>query len=340
MTPLKTLQTSPTHANELFAQLAETTPGAVKTRERLFDALKIEIELLARLEHDHLLPVLKKHAGTKTIVAQVGERLKALDALLQRLDKAPKDGDDFVGGVAELKTAFQAHLRDEKNVLLPKVQKALSDEEVQSVAERIEADRAEVEAAASHEAEVQRAEARRKREQEQARLAAAEDAEREARRASRAERAAAKAAEDEARQAVEQTARAVAAPVEAVRASADAGLRAAAGAAQRSLERVTEVVRTTGETTRSFAAVAQSGAVVAQAAQDASREWTSWVQTRTQNQIAGVTALMQCRTLQEVIGLQSRLVREDVELLLETGAKVSGLANSTAQNAARSVREA
>lgn len=340
MTSLKTIQTSPTRANELFAQLAETTSGSVKTRERLFEELKGEIELSVRLEHDHLLPVLKKHDGAKTIVAQTGERLRELNALLRRLDKAPKEGDDFLASVAELKAAFQAHLRDEKSELLPKVQKKLSDEEMQAVAERIEADRAAVDAAARHEAELQRAEARRQREREDARQAAAEATEREARRIVREERAAVQAAERDAREAVEQTARAIAAPLETAQATAGAGLRAAARATHRSLEQVTEVVRATGETTRSFAAIAQSGSMLAQAGQDTSREWTNWAQSRARNQVAGFAALMQCRTPQDLIGLQGRLARENVELLLQTGARVSGIATATGQNAAQLLRPA
>ncbi|MDP8916162.1 MAG: phasin family protein, partial [Pseudomonadota bacterium] len=161
----------------------------------------------------------------------------------------------------------------------------------------------------------------------------AQTAAREARRLEREERAAVQATEREAREAVEQTARAVAAPVEIAKAS----LRAAAGAAQRSVEQSAEVVRTTGETTRSFAAVAQSGAMLTEAARGASREWMNWARTRTGNQVAGLAALMQCRTPQEAIGLQARLLREDVELLLDTGARISGIAASTAQDAARSV---
>ena len=34
------IQTSPAKANELFAKLAETSPNAVKTRERLFADLR------------------------------------------------------------------------------------------------------------------------------------------------------------------------------------------------------------------------------------------------------------------------------------------------------------
>ena len=52
----QTIQSSPAKANELFAKLAETSGSAVKTREKLFSELKDELELLARLEEEHLSP--------------------------------------------------------------------------------------------------------------------------------------------------------------------------------------------------------------------------------------------------------------------------------------------
>ena len=298
MTPLKMLQTSPLRANELFAQIADTTPGALKTRERLFAELKGEIELSLRLEHDHLLPVLKKHTGTKTLLAQTTERVRDLNTLLRDLDKASKDGDEFPVQVRALKTAFTQHLRDEKSALLPKVQQVLSAEELGTVAERMEADRAQVEATARHEAEVERAQARRRRDEAQARQDALEDAEREERRLARQARAAVLAAEREAEQVVEQTVEVLAAPTEVVRVGTE-------GMAQ-----------------------------AVQTVQGAAQEWMSLVQTRMQNQMQGFSALMQCRTPQDLFALQTRLVREDAELLLGAAQRVSGaVVKATARHA-------
>src|SRR5215207_2039437 len=70
MTTIKQLiQASPAKANELFAKLLDTSENAVKTRERLFAELKSELELLAKLEEEHLLPVLRKHKETKDLVS-------------------------------------------------------------------------------------------------------------------------------------------------------------------------------------------------------------------------------------------------------------------------------
>ena len=55
MTTIRQLiQNRPAKANELFAKLGDTSDTAVKTRERLFAELKEELELLARLEEEHI----------------------------------------------------------------------------------------------------------------------------------------------------------------------------------------------------------------------------------------------------------------------------------------------
>ena len=69
MTTIRQLiQNGPAKANELFAKLGETSVTAVKTRERLFAELKEELELLARLEEEHIFPVLRKNKKTKALV--------------------------------------------------------------------------------------------------------------------------------------------------------------------------------------------------------------------------------------------------------------------------------
>src|SRR3712207_3459068 len=153
MTIRQVIHNGPAQANELFAKLAETGDGAVKTRERLFSELKAELELLAGLEERHLFPVLRKHPGTKALAADALADNKQVRALLAELERMPKEGRDFAGKLAELRQAFQRHVRDEKRELLPAVAEALSEEEAQAVAERIEAGKAEAEEAKREEAE-------------------------------------------------------------------------------------------------------------------------------------------------------------------------------------------
>jgi uncharacterized protein (TIGR02271 family) len=163
---LRTLmQAGPARANELFTRLSETSDGAVKTRERLFAELKAELELHANLEEQHLFPVLRRNAETKELVADAIRDNKELRAQLAALESLPKNDETFAQRLKDLQKAFRQHARDEKTEILPAVQRALSEEQVQGVADKIEAGRAEAEQARQDEADERRAQARQEREQ-------------------------------------------------------------------------------------------------------------------------------------------------------------------------------
>src|ERR1700709_2392180 len=183
MTLRTVMQAGPAKANELFTKLSDTSEGAVKTRERLFTELKTELELHASLEEQHLFPILRRNAETKGLVADAIKDNKELRAKLAELDGLPKNDEPFPERLKELQKTFRQHARDEKRELLPAVQRALSEEQVQSVAEKIEAGVAEAERARQDEVEERRLKARQEREEaerqaeaERARNIAAEQA--------------------------------------------------------------------------------------------------------------------------------------------------------------------
>src|ERR1700712_1171988 len=180
MTLRTVMQAGPAKANELFTKLSDTSEGAVKTRERLFTELKTELELHASLEEQHLFPVLRRNAETKELVADAIKDNKELRAKLAELEAMPKNDAAFPERLKELQKPFRQHARDEKRELLPAVQRALSEEQVQGVAEKIEAGVAEAEQARQDEVEKQRLKARQERERaaeaERAQQAAAEQA--------------------------------------------------------------------------------------------------------------------------------------------------------------------
>jgi hypothetical protein len=159
------MQAGPAKANELFAKLSETSDGAVKTREKLFSELKAELELHTGLEEQHLFPILRKNPETKELVAEAIRDNKELRAKLAELDAMPKNDPAFAEQLADLQKTFRQHARDDKKELLPAVQRALSEEQVQGVTEKMEASLAEAEQAKQDEAEERRAKAREEREQ-------------------------------------------------------------------------------------------------------------------------------------------------------------------------------
>jgi iron-sulfur cluster repair protein YtfE (RIC family) len=176
MTLRTLMQAGPAKANELFARLSETSEGAAKTRQKLFAELKAELELHTSLEEQHLFPVLRRNSETRALVSEAIKDNKELRAKLAELDDLPKTDDAFPERLKELQKAFRQHARDEKRELLPAVQRALSEEQLQGVVEKIEASVAEAEQAKQDELEERRLKARREREQaEQAKQAELEE---------------------------------------------------------------------------------------------------------------------------------------------------------------------
>lgn len=183
------MRAGPARVNDLFAKLAETSDGAVKTRDSLFAELKTELEQVAETEERHLLPLLAGNKETKDLVQGVTEGNKALREGLRALEAMPKNDPAFLRAVGDLRKGFQRHVRDGKSELLPAVQKVLSDAEAQQAADAILASAEKAEQAKQEAAEAARQEARDAREaarQEAAAQEAAEAARKESARAVRA----------------------------------------------------------------------------------------------------------------------------------------------------------
>jgi stress response protein YsnF len=165
MTLRSLMQAGPAKANELFAKLSETSDGAVKTRERLFAELKAELEFHTSLEEQHLFPVLRRNPETKDLVVDAIGDNKELRAKVAELDGMAKNDATFSERLSELRKVFRQHARDDRKELLPAVQRALSEEQVQGVTDKMEAGIAEAEQAKQDEAEERRAKARQEREE-------------------------------------------------------------------------------------------------------------------------------------------------------------------------------
>jgi DNA repair exonuclease SbcCD ATPase subunit len=230
------MQAGPAKANELFAKLLDTSNSAVKTREKLFTELKAELELHVSLEEQHLFPVLRRNIETKGLVADAIKDNKDLRAKLAELEALPKNEESFPERLKELQRTFRQHARDDKRELLPAVQRALSDEQVQGVAEKMEAGVAEAERARQDEAEERRLKARQERER----------AERQVERQAEAERAQQAAAEQARQEEAEQ--RRAKARQERAEATREAEQQALAQEAQEVADPTAEAVARTATT--------------------------------------------------------------------------------------------
>lgn len=301
MTLAQLIQSGPAKANELFAKLADTSDGAVKTREKLLADLKEELEVQSQLEERHLFPVLRKHKETKDLVQEAINDNREAKALLAELEKMPKEGEEFARKLAELRKVFQQHVRDDRKELLPAVRKALSDEEAQAVTEKIEAGRARIEEAKREEAEQRRAEARRERE-------AVEAMARPAERIIRAES-----------RMVETGAAAANAGIDATR----QGLRQATGMTSRA---VSQTVSQTGQPVlEQFQALVNVPTVAARTAGEASAVWMEYVNRTTRAGAEAFTRLARCSGPQQVAEEQRRFLNEASRAWMDVGSRMLDL---------------
>lgn len=332
MTLRQTIQAAPTKANELISKLSATSNQAVKTRESLFSELSDELSRYVELEEQHLLPLLRKHAETKDLAAATQKGNKDLRAQLAKLSGAPKDNDEFLSGLAELKKGFQEHVRNERKELLPAVINALSAEEASELAQNIDGAVAEAEKAKRDE---KREAANQARKEEQLAQQAAE--------AQRAEVRAQKAAERSAREATEKLAESV----KQGAASAQEGVRRVTSnvmeQAQRGAVATQEAVAVFGSSMREAAdglrAVAQSSNLSAQATSEMSSILFDWTSKAVRLNAETAQRMLQSKNLLQLAEAQRDFVGAGFRIWTEGRAQLLQLTQRSSKMALRPLDE-
>jgi hypothetical protein len=305
-------QAPPDKANELFEKLLATSDNAVKTRERLLADLKEELELLASLQEEHLFPVLTRH-GMQDLVREATNDNQQTAALLSELERMTKNSSEFIGKVTELRRAFQQHIRDDRKELLPAVLKVLSDEEVNAIAETVEDEMANID-------ETRRAEARRSREQVEAVQRVTEDV------------------ADTLRAGVESAQTMAQAMQEAVSNSFSAFSELARRSTGQTLDQPDGTTRgLSEEAAHNLRAVAQSSTVLSRGLQEVSREVVSRSQQRLQRNLDGWQALARCRSMTDLVEVQSSLLRDNLEQTLENSRRLAELTLQMTDEATKTV---
>jgi hypothetical protein len=313
MTTRKLNQTPPDKARDLFEKLLATSDIAVKTRERLFTDLQEELKLLAGLQEQHLLPVLRRH-GMDDLVQQALSDNEETTALLTDLEHMPKNNGEFLSKVAELRRVFQQHIRDDRKELLPAVLKVLSDDEAEAVVEKVEDEMAAID-------ETKRFEARRARDQVETVQRVTDDLAETVRTGT------------ESAQSITQ----------AMQQVVENGFGVFSELARRSTGQAMQVFGRPGgearglteKATESFKAVAQSNTVLTRGLQDVSREWFELSQKRLQTNLDGLNALARCRSMNDFVSVQSSLIRDNLEQTIDNSRRMAELTIQLADEATR-----
>src|SRR3712207_1146608 len=327
------IQTSPATANELFAKLVDTSGNAVKTRERLFSELKEELELQMKLEEVHLFPVLRKHKETKNLVSDALNDNKETRKALAELERTPKESEEFTSKVAELRKAFQQHVRDERKEFLPAVLKALDDEEAGAIVEKIEGAKAEVEEAKRAEAEEARAAAREEREK-------AEAVARQQRERVEAVRQTAETVGKVVRVSTEAPRRVAETAREAVQSGVGTAAQMAQKAADFGISSFSDVTRGVQNAAAGMTAVAQANTGLVMRYQAIWREVFQLAYRATQARTESMTRLMSVRSPQQLLDANVDLLKGEMQRFFDGQARLSQLTAEAALDAKQRIEEA
>lgn len=314
MTTRKLTQAPPDKARDLFEKLLATSDSAVKTRERLFADLQEELKLLASLQEQHLLPVLRRH-GMDDLVRQALDDHEETTALLADLERMPKSNGEFLAKVAELRRVFQQHIRDDRKELLPAVLKVLSDDEAEAVAEKVEDDVAAFD-------ETKRSEARRAREPIDM----------------------VQRVNDDLSETVRTGTESAQTIVQSMQQVVENSFGLFSELARRSTGQAMQIFARPGGEARGLAeqasdeirSAAQPNAVLAQGLQDVSREWFELSQKRLQTNLEGLNALARCRSVNDFVAVQSSLIRDNLEQTVDNSRRMAELTMQLADEATRS----
>lgn len=309
----KITQTPPDKARDLFEKLLATSDNAVKSRERLFADLQEELRLLATLQEQHLLPVLRRH-GMDDLVRQALDDNEETNTLLTDLERMPKNTGEFLSKVAELRRVFQQHIRDDRKELLPAVLKVLSDDEAEAVAEKVEDEMAAID-------ETKRFEARRVRDQ-------AETVQR---------------LTDDLTETVKTGTENAQSIAQAMQQAIQTSFGLFSEMARRSTGQAMQMYARPNGESRAYSeqsvgtlrAVGPSSAHLTKGFQDVSREWFELSQKRLQTNLEGLNALARCRSMNDFVTVQGSLIRDNLEQTIDNSRRMAELMMELADETTR-----
>lgn len=326
MTLRQSIQEVHGKTDELIKKLSDTTNQAVKTREGLFEQLHDELTRYVEIEETHLLPMLRKHAGTKSVASDALKGNKDLRKSLEKLSATPIDTDDFLAELDVLKKSFQKHVRNERQELLPAVLKAFSDEEASELATTIEDAVADAD-------KVKRAEKREEAAQAKREEEAAEQAE----AAERAAERALKQAESTAREVTEKAADATARTAAAVQDEAREVTTAIKERAQQVASDTRDAMTVYSHASQKFRddaqAIKASSTVSTGAVTEIYSVWTGWFGTAARLNTDAIQSLMQCKSLQQVAEKQNAFATSAMRNWMESNVEALEIAQRTSKQA-------
>ena len=123
---------------ELFSQL-ESASGQAKMQ--VFEQIKMELELHTHIEEKIFYPALEKPKQTHDLTLEAYEEHDVVKKLLREMSKAKSANEEWEAQAKVLQENVEHHVEEEENELFPKAQAALSEEDIETLGEQMEAEK-------------------------------------------------------------------------------------------------------------------------------------------------------------------------------------------------------
>ena len=123
---------------ELFSQL-ESASGQAKMR--VFEQIKMELELHTHIEEKIFYPALEKPKQTHELTLEAYEEHDVVKKLLQQMSKAKSANEEWEAQAKVLQENVEHHVEEEENELFEKAEAALSEEQIEALGEEMEAEK-------------------------------------------------------------------------------------------------------------------------------------------------------------------------------------------------------
>jgi hypothetical protein len=124
---------------ELFDRL-ETASGEAKIG--VFNQIKSELELHTHIEEKIFYPVLERPKETHDLTLEAYEEHKGVKTLLAELSGSQSADDEWQAKAKVLRENVEHHVEEEEGELFDKAADALTDEEIEELGRRMEAEKA------------------------------------------------------------------------------------------------------------------------------------------------------------------------------------------------------
>jgi len=123
---------------DLFSQL-ESASGQAKMR--VFEQIKMELELHTHIEEKFFYPALKKPKQTHDLTLEAYEEHDVVKKLLQQMSRAKSATEEWEAQAKVLQENVEHHVEEEENELFPDAAAALSEEDIETLGEQMEAEK-------------------------------------------------------------------------------------------------------------------------------------------------------------------------------------------------------